>query len=280
MNYKDKYIKYKSKYMDSKNSLNQNSLNQTGGKKNKMVQIIFVRHGQSTENVASTKGFAYDSNNIILTTEGEEQAIKTGKYLFTTFGKFDHVISSPITRCVQTSNLIIEQINFDVSKIVTDDLIMEIGGQSHPFDGLSKKERDKIKNADTQFCKIEKDMARTTNPYIKYNLEKKIVKHISKNSGIKPNIYNAHDNLLNFMDRLKNIIKENNYEKILVVSHGGILSLMQKIICGVNPEKTIYLSEKKYTSEDELLGNCACLYLGLENDKFILVAPANTNHLI
>ena len=247
-----------------------------------MIKIIFIRHGESTENIAREEtGKAYDPNNIILTTKGEEQAKKTGKYLSKTFGnKFDCVISSPITRCVQTSNIIMEQINFNKSKIIINDLIMEIGAHSHPFDGLSVVQREELKNSDKQivYRKIEKDIDNTTNPYTKYYLNKKFISMVSCN--IKPSVYEAKNNLEIFMDELKNDINKNNYVNILVVSHGGILSLMQKIICGIDLENQIYLSEKKFDSSKELLGNCACLYLGLVNNKFILVAPASTYHLV
>jgi broad specificity phosphatase PhoE len=94
-----------------------------------MIKIIFIRHGESTENIADKTGKIYDPNNIILTTKGEEQAKKTGEYLSKIFGNnFDHIISSPAKRCVQTANIIIKQINFNKSKIIIDDLIMEIGG--------------------------------------------------------------------------------------------------------------------------------------------------------
>lgn len=277
MNCEQKYLKYKTKYTNLKNS--SKILNQYGGKNNKMVKIIFVRHGESTENVANTSGEAYDFNNIVLTTKGEEQARKTGKYLSNTFGKFDCVISSPITRCIQTSNLIMKEINFDVSKIIIDKDVIEIGGLAHPLGGLSQQDTDKIVKSDKQVVSIEKNIAKTTNPYEKYVLSKKLYKHVSKNYEIKPSLYKAHDNLLNFLDTLKNIIENNNYKNILVVSHGGILSLMQKIICGINPENSIIIIDKKFVSVNEAIGNCACLYLGFENEKFILVTPANTYHL-
>jgi broad specificity phosphatase PhoE len=40
-------------------------------------RIIFVRHGESTENIASKEGKKYDKNNIVLTENGKKQAKKT-----------------------------------------------------------------------------------------------------------------------------------------------------------------------------------------------------------
>lgn len=57
---------------------------------------------------------------------------------------------------------------------------------------------------------------------------------------------------------------------------------MQNIITNINTEKNIYLVEKPFSSLDEVRGNCACLYIGfdIKEDKFILVSPANTYHLL
>ena len=65
-----------------------------------MIKIIFIRHGESTENIATLQGVAYDKDSIILTKLGEDQATKTGEYLSKTFGKFDMIYSSPVRRCV------------------------------------------------------------------------------------------------------------------------------------------------------------------------------------
>ena len=40
-------------------------------------KIIFVRHGESTENKAIKDGKSYDKNNIVITDKGKNQAIKT-----------------------------------------------------------------------------------------------------------------------------------------------------------------------------------------------------------
>lgn len=57
---------------------------------------------------------------------------------------------------------------------------------------------------------------------------------------------------------------------------------MQNIITNINTEKNIYLVEKPFSSLDEVRGNCACLYISfdIKEDKFILVSPANTYHLL
>jgi broad specificity phosphatase PhoE len=68
-----------------------------------MKRIIFVRHGESTQNKDYRDNKSYDKNNIKLTELGEKQAMITGKYLYKIFGKFDKVYSSPATRCIETA---------------------------------------------------------------------------------------------------------------------------------------------------------------------------------
>jgi broad specificity phosphatase PhoE len=302
--YKNKYLKYKNKYLQNKNISNISNIsnidNQTtniiGGstgsnskvkvKVNKVIKIIFIRHGESTENIASKLGEAYDANNIVLTDKGISQAIKTGKYLSKMFGnKFACVYSSPKTRCVQTSNLIMEQIIESTEKIIIDDDIVEIGGNVHPFDGLSKNDRDKIIAKSSEKLKqVQKKLAKSIDPFERYELAIQFDKLINIEYQIKPNIYESQTNLINFFDKLRTQIKTSNYNhktNILVVTHGGILQLVQKILSNIHVENTIFLSTKPFNSTSELLGNCACLYVGYDtfNDKFILVSPANTYHL-
>jgi bisphosphoglycerate-dependent phosphoglycerate mutase len=85
-----------------------------------MKKIIFVRHGESTENLANKKGEKYDESKIVLTKDGIKQAKLTGKYLHKTFGKFDKIYCSPVHRCRQTYDIISEEI-----KSYNKDLIID-----------------------------------------------------------------------------------------------------------------------------------------------------------
>ena len=58
-----------------------------------IMEIIFVRHGESTQNEAYKNNEEYDVNNIVLTKLGTKQANKTGKYL-NIYGKYDAIFSS------------------------------------------------------------------------------------------------------------------------------------------------------------------------------------------
>lgn len=62
----------------------------------------------------------------------------------------------------------------------------------------------------------------------------KLEKMINSQYEIKPSVYEAKDNLIIFFDKLKNNIIKNRYKNILVISHGGILQLVQKMLCNID----------------------------------------------
>ena len=180
-----------------------------------MKKIIFVRHGESTENKASKDNKSYDKNNITLTNEGKKQAKITGKYLYKIFGKFDKVYSSPATRCINTANIIMDEINYK-KKINIDELLVEIGYKFNIMDGLSKDEKnnifdsiklnlpkDKLFNGIKNFRQLEKIIEETVNPYDRiklYNIWNEIEKEDLK---IKPNTSQVKNNIKKFLNNLK-----------------------------------------------------------------------------
>ena len=252
--WKLKYKKYKTKYLELKQKQKQNQM--IGGKTNKKncVKIMFVRHGESTQNVAGEKGESYDAKNIVLTDKGIEQAKKTGTYLFKTYGKFDKVYSSPVTRCMQTSNIIMEQIGFEPEFIQLDELLVEIGYYKDKLEGMSKEQIDNSMISNKKISKLEEKIKKTSNPYEKILLLNKF----------------------GYLEKLKN---SNACEQILVVTHGGIIGLIQKIVCNIDVENDILFSKKKFDSVKELGGNCTILCLCLTDNCIKMISPANTYHL-
>jgi broad specificity phosphatase PhoE len=244
-------------------------------------KIIFVRHGESTENIAINLGKAYDKDNIKLTEKGINQAKLTGKYLLDIYKQFDCVISSPIHRCVQTSNLIMDELNQHNLELYTEDLLIEDASIRDIFAGLSKIEQDKILNSDTTYNKIIRKIRHTRNPYDKYNLDKIILNYKISKYKYLPTEYDVESNIIEFLSKLKKIIKQNNYTRLLVITHSGVISKLQKIICNIDIESNIFISDRGFTSEDDLLGNCACacISFSLNNGRYKLISPSNTNHL-
>jgi broad specificity phosphatase PhoE len=267
MSHEEKYIKYKTKYLNLKNT-------QIGGnkQKSKVIKLIFVRHGESTQNIAENE--SYDSSNIVLTDKGIKEAIKTGKYLKKIFGKFDKVYSSPITRCVQTSNLITEEINYPSSSIITDDLLVEMGNKSN-IEGLSQKEEGDLLDKNKKFTKIQKKAIDTENPFDKAILIKDLHNELNKYFEHDPTIDGVKENCKNFLNKLR----ESNEKQILIISHASVIDTFQRIICNIGINIELNISLKKFASHKELNGNCCIMCVKYENDKYNLIMPANTYHL-
>jgi broad specificity phosphatase PhoE len=275
IDWKTKYLKYKTKYIELKS----NQIQTGGFDVTNCVKIIFVRHGESTENIALEKGKSYDPDNIVLTDLGIEQATKTGKYLTKTFGKFDKVFSSPVTRCVQTSNLIMEQIGFPPESIKIDDLLVEIGFHNDNSIGLSKDQKEKFLKKNNKILNLQKQIENISNPFDVLSLNIKLYNEYNKYLKMNPNPYEAKLNCEKFLDKLKNY---HDIKQILVVTHGGIISLIQKFICNIDIENRVQFSKKNFDSINELFGNCTilCIYFDPINLTYKLVSPANTYHLI
>ena len=252
-----------------------------------MKRIIFVRHGESTENKAYTDNKSYDKNNITLTDEGKKQAMITGKYLYKIFGKFDKVYSSPATRCIETANIIMDEINYK-KKLDINELLVEVGYKSHISYGLSKDEsdkqlysfklnlpKDKLFNGIKNFKQVEKKLEETVNPYDRikiYNIWNEIeTEHLQ----MKPNSTQVGKNYKKFLNNLK----KTEDETILIVSHAGCIGLVQRMICNINLNNIDIKIISNKLDTDKLFGNCCICCLGLEDNKYSLVSPANTNHL-
>ena len=243
-------------------------------------RIIFVRHGESTENIATKEGKKYDKNKIVLTENGKKQAKKTGKYLHDVFGKFDKVYTSPATRCIQTGNIIINEINYNKEPEISD-LLVKIGYKSNKLDGLSKDEQEKIFddiqlsnlpknklfNKIKTFRQIDKKMKEELNPYNKLQITKLWPKIEKEHLDIIPNTNQVAKNYNKFLKNLK----KSKYKNILVISHGGCIGILQKMISNIDI-MNINPSFGKF-------GNCCILCLSLHKNKFSLVSPANVDHL-
>ncbi len=85
--------------------------------------IYFIRHGESEANLKGV--FAGQRDNSLLTEKGIEQAQITANLIKNTIPKIDRIISSPLKRTIETTNIIAKEIGFDVNNIEIDDRITE-----------------------------------------------------------------------------------------------------------------------------------------------------------
>lgn len=82
--------------------------------------ICLIRHGQTEWNKNS---LIQGRKNIPLNETGINQAHETGKLLNTIDKSWDIFVSSPLSRAIDTANIIKKEIGFDKDIIIIDDLI-------------------------------------------------------------------------------------------------------------------------------------------------------------
>jgi len=236
----------------------------------KQKQIVFVRHGESTQNFAEDFGKEYDINNIVLTKKGIHQAEITGKYLKKIYGKFDIIYSSPITRCVETSKIFMKHLNYSFNNLIQDPLLIEAGEFNHDFFESAIKE-------DKKSVKLEKAVYNELNPFKKLDLSKLFYKRFSEYYNVDPNDEGVYRNYTKFLDK----IKRSSHKKILVIAHAGTLVDIQKIICGVSLENDIisFCVSNDSTNPKCDCGNCSIMCVKFVDNKHELITPPDNSHL-
>jgi broad specificity phosphatase PhoE len=228
------------------------------------MEILFIRHGESTENIAMKNNKEYDTNNIVLTNKGIAQAKATAKYIKKVFGKIDCIYHSPVYRCQQTAEIIAKNVNY-IKELVPNELLMEYGYTSL-FDNMAFTIKQKnIKKIDKRFNKILKDM----NPFTKLNNISSTQEDLEKKYNFKPD---TNDVIVNYTKFFEDINKNN--KRILVIGHGGTTNIMLTRILNMNQFNSIAFREigVKVT-------NCSITSVLYNNDKFELVQFPNDKHL-
>lgn len=274
-NYKNKYIKYKYKYL----------INKSHNIENICKEITFIRHGESTANMAREKGIEYDIENVVLTDKGIEQAKKTGEYLLENYGKFDKIYSSPATRCIQTSNIIMEKISHPIEELIIDDLVVEAGFFNYNTRGMNKDLADEFLKKNKKLILLKEKIAETKNPFDRIELLKKYNKESEIYFETKPTLQEVYDNYTLFLDKIKNLPESD--KKILVIGHYGTLENMIKLVCNIDVDNTPIIGpiEVKPNSEEieslksKIYGNCSIMSMCYCKNKFQIISSPNTYHL-
>jgi broad specificity phosphatase PhoE len=191
-----------------------------------LQRVIIIRHGQTNENVKKIiQGGDLDTN---LNKVGKEQAKKCGDFLNKYF-KFDTVICSPMIRTKQTAKIVCKQLNFDHNKITYDENLRE---KRHGKIISGKKDKDlrfipkigpKIKYIDDIIGKLN-IIERKDKKWEKY--EDKIMKLTNGETFAQ-----FRQRIKRFIRKINHHIKNNN-GNLLVVTHGGVIRDLLKIIIG------------------------------------------------
>ena len=235
------------------------------------MKVFFVRHGQTQANVDNIIYTKKDEMHP-LTERGIQQAIHTGKYL-KKFCKFDLIISSPRLRTIQTADLISKELNYD-KKIIINDLIVE--DFFNKVEGLNESEINDLRQKNKKISKLTDEIRNTNDPFKKNELiyERYFI-NSKEITGGSTNI-----EITKKLKKFLNSIKKLKEKCILVVTHGGIMNILQSIITNTYSNVIIYPKEKKninpYKYED---GNTMIMACKLEKKTFKLVIPNSTYHL-
>lgn len=103
--------------------------------------IYFVRHGQSEANARHV--FAGVEDDSPLTDHGREQAKEVGEKLLFEHIQIDHIVCSPLRRCVESAHIIARTIGFNPNAIEIDSRVreFEVGSMADkPTQGVTGEE--------------------------------------------------------------------------------------------------------------------------------------------
>lgn len=246
------------------------------------MEIIFLRHGQSTENMAVDNNLHYDENNIVLTERGELQCIETGKYLKKIYNKFDLIIQSPVKRCTQTASLVNDQIKC-TKKIITDKRLTEMGNKDKLI-GLPQEKRGSYLKSNTKYYSLIEKIQKEENPFKFTKLMYKANIMGTKLIGSDPDWTTHYENIKSFLNDLKKY--EGEHKRILVISHGGTMKAIESIITNIPRDSNIKIMSRLQTvlvKEPVSIietNNCIIMCVLYEDNCYKMVSPANNLHLL
>jgi len=237
------------------------------------MEILFIRHGESTSNYALQNNIDYDRNDVKLTELGKTQAKKTGKIL-KKYGNIDVIFHSPIKRCIETANIIAKELNN--KNLQENKLLIEGGEEYHKFNGMSKKEIDEIMNKQKKYIKLNEDYKKEENMFKKIKIQEKIINEEIKITESKPDVSGVENNCNKFLKYLK----KQDYKRIVIISHRGTIQMFLKILCDIDAyNMNIKISSKENNDKIDI-NNCSISGAILENNKFKLIFASYIDHLL
>jgi broad specificity phosphatase PhoE len=227
--------------------------------------IYFIRHGQTDWNLlGKSQGQEHD---IPLNDTGKLQAKITGKYLkaYRSFNcNFDLILTSPLTRAVQTAQIIAKKLELEHEKVlIMPDLIETKVGK---FAGLANHEEPRRSFLHLLHEKYEK----ITDPIEKNRLKDHFSLEEFSNSIEGSMEFEDYDKLI---ERIENVLKEIaqcSFKKIAIISHSGFFNVLFQHLFSLST-----LPVGDFTNG----ANCYICYCEFKNNRFKMISPMNTEHL-
>jgi len=225
-----------------------------------MKEIYFIRHGQTDENsLGIRQGSEIDSE---LNELGRQQAKKSGKYLKKyriKDKKFDCILSSPLKRAIETAEIIGKEIKYPKKIEILDSLIELRRGK---MSGLSKDDKYK-KKIEKEIEKKQKKIGDPIEYIYEFDMDKYLNKKLNVGIETKTEMNKRSQKIIDFIESKK-------CNKILVVSHAGIIMNTIKSIFNLNFTPIGNLSNGK---------NCWISYIQNNGGIYRLVSPPDSTHL-
>ena len=188
-----------------------------------MRRLIFVRHGESTANVARDNT---DSRETELTAKGREQARKTGDFL-REFYNVTLICASPFKRTIDTADLINAALNVPIK---TNELLIE--AHNGVINGVHVSDINKTA-AGRKWSKIYSEF-KDVNPVEMTKPESKARAALKKAQAVVK--AETDEELLKRVKKaMKWIRSQKTKGDIVVVSHGGVIKFMIKALFNISP---------------------------------------------
>lgn len=227
------------------------------------MEIIFIRHAQTQQNLDQIAYDNYNSNEYYPITErGKIQASLAGDWL-KKFGKFDAVYSSPRHRCIQTLEQITKKIKYK-GDIIIDQLLLE--GKAGDMNGIHIKEIEKLCKQNKKLAKLDKELKHEINPFKKVKINKKINIEHTKMFNLEEDDLIFGNNFNKFLNKLK----KQKHKRVLICAHGGTLYGMMMNLTNIS----YYTHDINLNKNDDQLierKNCMCFGCVLEDNAYKVI---------
>lgn len=223
--------------------------------------LVIVRHAESERNIwkeiATAKGeFVYGRKtrdmDVPLTSNGEQQAVATGRHLGAEFS-FDRAFVSPFARTMQTARLMIEQFPYQV-EITEEERVREI--DFGILDGLTK-------HGIAHYHPEEKERRSNLGKY-----------HHRPPAG-----ENYPDVALRVHSFLGTLTRETTGESVLVVCHSVVVLIFRKLLERLTEQELMAIDANKAMD----VKNCSVTHYAFDhavgkNGKLVLRGFNNVHY--
>ena len=228
-----------------------------------MKEIYLIRHGETEWN---SLGLGQGSrNDIKLNKEGIRQSKDTGKYL-NEYRKqekdFDLILCSPMKRTKETCKIICKEINYDFTKVEYYDELIELD-QGLLAIGKTNEELKKDEFYDEFFNKINVINNIKDPIELKKQLDLYLYSEINKKYELE-----TEKNIRKRLKIIVNLIKETKFKKILIITHGGFILSLIKMLFNISQINGNYKNGS----------NCHISYIIYNKKKFYLEYGPSTEH--